>query len=396
MTPEELTKQIADIGAELRKEMQAAVDTGKTQETEFKARFADLEKKQNDSIAELRKSLDEQLAAQNRREEASRIITLKDTLSKSFTPEVISTLKSNRNFWSNPLEFPFATKATDPQLVASSTAGVYYADVRPEIKGYSLYVKMIRDLFTVSSTTLNSVDLPSEKSTTDNATAVQTEGSALGTSDLLVDKTNLKVVTIGANVTMSKDSLDDLPAMSAWINKRLTDRLVKAENAQLITGTTYGIYTVAPVADPTNWDISNANYWNILVAAVGEVLYQKNAYPTAILMNPRDLYNKLLAATTTYGFLNPQAIFNGLPVTVAGVPVFASETITAGTFLLGDFSNAFIFQREAPMITFGYNSDDFEKNNISVKVTERLASGTDLSSTFLKGTLATVLACGSA
>lgn len=396
MTPEELTKQVAEIGAELRKEMQSAIESGRTNEVEFKAKLADLDKKQNEAIADLRKTMDEQIAARNRQDEARKTVTLTDTLTKAFTPEVISTLKSNRGYWSNPVAFPYATKAIDPQLVASSTSGVYYADVRQEIKGYNLYIKMIRELFSVSTTTLNSVDLPSEKSTTDNGTAVQTEGSALGTSDLLVDKTNLKVVTIGANVTMSKDSLDDLPAMSAWINKRLTDRLTKAENAQLITGTTYGIYTVAPVADPTNWDISNANYWNILTAAIGEVLYQKNAYPSAILLNPRDLFNKLLAATTSYGFLNPNAIFNGLPVTVAGVPVFASETITAGTFLLGDFSNAFIFQREAPMITFGYNSDDFEKNNISVKVTERLASGTDLSSCFLKGTLATVLACGSA
>lgn len=396
MTPEEQAlKRIEDIGGELRKEMKAIADAGNQATSEQQARVADLDVKQNAAITDLQKQMSGFIAEQNRIQEAKQIKTFADVLKANITPEMIHGLRTGSLRETKAMDFPMQLKVNDPQVVGSSTSGVYYADRRAEIKGYPLYIRRIRDLFMNASTSLNSIDLPSEKASTDGM-AVQTEGNALGTSDLLIDKTNLKVLTIGANVTLSMDALDDLPGMSTWISRRLTDRYIAKENLQLITGTTYGVYTTAPVADPTDWNISNANYWNILVAAIGAVLASKNVYPTAVLLNPTDLFNKLIAATSSYNFFNPQAVSNGLPLTIAGVPVLASEAITAGTFLLGDFSLAGVWERQAPQVTFGLNSDDFEKNNMSVKITSRLASGTDLPSAFLKGTLATVLACGSA
>ena len=81
-----------------------------------------------------------------------------------------------------------------------------------------------------------------------------------------------------------------------------------------------------------------------------------------------------LLKDTSGQYIFPNFLPLGLanPVSVDGVPVIEHGAVPADTFLVGDFSRATGFDREAANVRFSEeNEDNFVKNLISVRIEER-------------------------
>ena len=57
-----------------------------------------------------------------------------------------------------------------------------------------------------------------------------------------------------------------------------------------------------------------------------------------------------------------------------GLPVIVTKSMTAGSFLVGDFMSAgTLYDRWAPRVEVGFENDDFTKNLITIRAENRLA-----------------------
>jgi hypothetical protein len=77
-----------------------------------------------------------------------------------------------------------------------------------------------------------------------------------------------------------------------------------------------------------------------------------------------------------------------------GATIIPTTLVTVGTFLCGDFSRAFLFEKQAPSLEIGYNADDFVKNFKTIRAEWRgavVVKNNDRKA-FIKGTFATAKA----
>jgi HK97 family phage major capsid protein len=118
--------------------------------------------------------------------------------------------------------------------------------------------------------------------------------------------------------------------------------------------------------------VDGAQRYDVLVGSINE-LFVRHFSPNAVVVNPTDYHTMLLLKDTTNAYLrDPQT---GL-MTVLGVPVVMNTAVTSGQFLVVDTASVgFIGDRKAQTLEFSReNGDNFEKDLITVKATERIAN----------------------
>ena len=81
-------------------------------------------------------------------------------------------------------------------------------------------------------------------------------------------------------------------------------------------------------------------------------------------------------------------------LTILGTPIFPSTAVTAGKFIIGDFGHgATLAIREDMEVSFSEShSDNFVKDLITVKATERIALPIHNPNAFVWGTFADAIA----
>ena len=86
------------------------------------------------------------------------------------------------------------------------------------------------------------------------------------------------------------------------------------------------------------------------------------------------------AKSTTAEYVSPITLVpnvrgTGVPnAYIWGAPVVACDSITAGEFLVGDFTKFTIRDRQKMTIEIGYENDDFTKNLVTIRGEKRLVS----------------------
>lgn len=248
----------------------------------------------------------------------------------------------------------------------------------------------VRDLIMPGQTANNTVYYIKETGFTNNAAAVA-ENAAKPYSEITLAEVNSAVRTIAHLLKQSKQIMDDLPQLQSFINGRLMTGLKRVEDFQLLFGSgtgqnLNGIFTQATayaapitVADPTWVDILRLAMLQAELAdlpATGHALHRSD---WAAIELTKDLEGRYL-------FANPMA--NTTPM-MWGLPVAeTNHSAMLGKFLTGSFAQgAQIFDREdANIIISTENSDDFEKNMISIRCEERLALAVYRPEAFIKGT----------
>ena len=247
-----------------------------------------------------------------------------------------------------------------------------------------------------ASTSSNVIRFVKENSYTNNAGATA-EGSAPSDTEFALVASDAIVQKMASVMTISQEMLDDTPALAGYLNTRLVGKLNETIDDQLIGGSgsspnllgllNGGTAFVTGASGAFYQSIDNAQELDVLYVALNQ-LALANYSANAIILNPTDFHKIALLKDTTNEYLRGNSIVSADGfLRINGVPVIMNNKISAGNFIVGDFSQGSqVFQREGVNVAFGYeDSDNFSKYLVSARAITRLAHAVYLPDAFVRG-----------
>lgn len=221
-------------------------------------------------------------------------------------------------------------------------------------------------LFGRRSTSAKTVHLV-DKRNRDGSAAYTAEGAAKPAIDFDFVEVKLDMLKIAAKVKVSTEMLADISFMRSAINDELLTELNLTLDEELYSGTNLqGLLDHATPfsAGSLAATVDNANNFDVIRAAVAQIVLA-NFIPNVVIVNPADAAAMDLAkATDGHYIMPPFATVGGQ--TIAGVRVVENPGVTAGDYIVGDFTKAFFYQREGINIMVGWENDDFSKNLVTI------------------------------
>ena len=210
----------------------------------------------------------------------------------------------------------------------------------------------------------------------EGAPAAQTQGSSKAQVDFDITMKDAAAQYIAGYVRISRQMLDDIPAMTSFLQSRLLEKYLVAEDAQILSGNgtapnLQGILGVATAATgAATVDVEQ------LVQAIAQ-LESSNYSATGIMVNPTDWAAIMNTKNTNAAYSLPAStvVTTDGNVSIAGIPLYKSTAIAVDKFLVGDWSmGAQIMQNQGISVQFSeMDGDNFTKNLITVRVEARIA-----------------------
>jgi HK97 family phage major capsid protein len=252
----------------------------------------------------------------------------------------------------------------------------------------------IRDLLPQLRTESNLVQFASENVFTNNAgpqhnSPADKENVAKNESGITFTLSNAAVATIAHWIPASRQILADAPGLAGYIDTRLLYGLKLEEEDQILLGdgsggNLSGIYTQAATYGR---GASNDTKIDTLLKAMLQVALSEYS-ATGVVLNPIDWTDIMLAKDNDgrYLFANPQDM---AAPRIWGLPVVATNSMSAGNFLVGAFAlAAAIWDREDATVRVAEQHDDFfTKNMVAILCEERMALTVYRTAAMVKGSL---------
>lgn len=295
--------------------------------------------------------------------------------------------------------FPLSLKTDITETnIGSATTGVLVQQRIPGVFVMPQQALRIRDVMRVFPATGSSFDYVYE-STHTNVASPQTEGSAKSQSYYNWSSASGSIRTIAHYVNVSRQALSDIPWLRGQIDANLIYGLKVKEESEILSGDGTGVHLSGIITGATAFDTSYLNdtagwtrldilRWGKLQARLaGLATYA----PSAFVIHPTDL-TKIETTKDTTGLYIVGDPKTGTEVKfIWGLPVVESDSITAGTFLVGAFNTAaYLMDRQAVSVEISYeHSDNFTKNLASILAEERIGLAITKATAFITGSLAT-------
>ena len=274
----------------------------------------------------------------------------------------------------------------------TASASMLLPQVLPTVYRAAEAPLVMRDVLMGMQTSSDAITVLQENTFTNSAAetaeATATNEGAKPESAITFQEATYPVRTVAHWIPITRQMVEDIPAMESYVNDRLLIGLARREDAQIIGGdgsapnltgilNTSGIqnlnaahFAATPV---TNSGTSSENINRILRAKM-QIMFTGYAQATFCVMNPAD-YEKF----ATYADGDRMYLFGGpgsqgqVP-TLWGLPVVISQNITAGTALVGDGTMAAVADRvQAQVYMTDSHSDFFVRNIFVLLAEERLA-----------------------
>lgn len=256
----------------------------------------------------------------------------------------------------------------------------------------------VRDLLSWGRTSSNSIEFVRETGFTNSADSVD-ENPAGGKpeSDLTFELASAPIATIAHWLHATRQVLTDAPMLQGYIDGRLMYGLKLKEEQQLLNGSGVGlningIYTQAQAyADPgVEANVTSMTAIDRLRIAMLQVQLAEYA-ADGLVLHPTDWTTIELSkdANNAYLFSNPTQTTGP---TLWGLPVVATQAMTAGEFLTGAFRmGAQGWDREdASIIVSTEDRDNIIKNMVTILCEERVGLTVYRPEAFAKGSLTIV------
>jgi HK97 family phage major capsid protein len=237
----------------------------------------------------------------------------------------------------------------------------------------------ILDVVPMGSTGSNQVHYTQEDAFT-NSSAEVAESGTKAQSDLTFKLIEEPVRTIAHWLKLSKQVLEDAPALEGYVNRRLAHGVRNRLEFQILRGngtspniaglSASGRHTAfTPVTADTQLDsINKAKY------AVAGADFTANV----VFINPADWgaieRSKVTSTSNEYVLSSGGAVnylSNGMIPTVWGLPVVASNNVEAGKFYVLDLNAIEMMLRQSVTVEMGFVNDDFTKNLITMRAEMR-------------------------
>ena len=206
--------------------------------------------------------------------------------------------------------------------------------------------------------------------------AAQVQGSSKAQVDFDITMKDAPAQYIAGYVRISRQMLDDIPAMTSFLQSRLLEKYLVAEDAQLLNGNGTAPNLTGLTINATAASGAATVDVEQLVQAIAQ-LESTNYSATGILVNPLDWAAIMNTKNTNSAYSLPAStvVTTDGSVTIAGIPLYKSTAIAADKFLVGDWSmGAQIMQNQGISVQFSeMDGDNFTKNLITVRVEARIA-----------------------
>ena len=262
---------------------------------------------------------------------------------------------------------------------AFPTAGASVTYVKPGIIELPKRKLHLRELLNGGTMGAKSTFDYVKEITGSGAIATAREATLKAQVELKLQEASVRAEWIAGFLVISRNMLDDVEGMTTFLQSRLPELLLRAEDDQILNGNgvqpnllgiqSTGNYTAAAAAS-----VSRAE---TLIQAISQ-LEVLDREANGILLNPADWYNLLLYKAVTSGvYTTPAGLvsFANGQLSIAGVPVFKSTAQTKFDYLVGDWTmGANFITREPARVEFFYeDSTNVRTNQVTVRIEERVA-----------------------
>lgn len=269
----------------------------------------------------------------------------------------------------------------------------------------------IAGLNTIASRRIRLMDLVSRGRATSNIISwvyqSGKEGSAGGTAEgdtknqidfnLLV--ASQSVVKRTAFIKVSTEMLDDIDFIESEINNELLRELNKDVELTAYSGNgtapaMNGVRTTATAFSAGDFAlaIDNANEADVLTVAINQIAIADQPEPTAILCHPTDIAKLLVikVSATDKRYVDRLQMVAG-QLSLDGIPIIKTTLVTAGTYLVGAFNLATLYDLGTLSVQMGIDGNDWTKNlrTIIAEYRGAMVVKNNDRTAFVKGTFST-------
>jgi HK97 family phage major capsid protein len=254
----------------------------------------------------------------------------------------------------------------------------------------------IRDLMRVrTQSTGNTFDWVYQ-STRTNVASPQTEASAKSESTYNWAATSGTIRTLAHFLNVSRQALDDNAWLRSAIDSELMYGLKIKEEAEILAGSGSGVHLNGIITQATVYDtglnvasdtkLDKLRHAKLQARLAGLATYA----PSAFVLHPTDMHTIELIkdqASNVGNYVIGDPKGGAAIKTVWGLPVVESDSITAGTFLVGAFNSAAeIVDRMAATIEISFeHSSNFTANLATILCEERLGLAVSVPTAFISG-----------
>jgi HK97 family phage major capsid protein len=313
-------------------------------------------------------------------------------LSKAYADN-IATIKDSVAKGQN---FTLEVKAAGDMTIDNDYSGTYaLTTLDPEVNRIPRPTRRMMEIANVGTTASKFVVYIQQ--TQQASSAWTAESIEKHNAEIKWEEVSSEVKKVAGFVKVSKEMLEDLAFVRSEINTVLMEQIEQAIDFSMINGAggtdLNGIIGNVPTFNAGTFagTIIGANIIDVIQVAKAQI-QAADFMPTHIVMNPEDKAKFELTKTSTGEYTYPM-FFTGAE-NVAGLIVVASNNISAGTILVGDFSKLIVKVREAVNLTVGYENDDFTRNMVTIIAEARLVQyiiNNDFTA-FVEADLATAIA----
>lgn len=326
------------------------------------------------SIAVVKDEMDKLQAKSNRKMNQTEVKGFNATLADAIEANGDSLAKLARGEQKRS-SFILDTKTVGNMTEAVNLTGSIPRQYAPQVYALPSRKVHMRSLIPTGNITQGLFTFPKETGGEGDA-APQVQGAAKGQIDFDITMTDAPAQYIAGYVRISRQMLDDVPAMTSFLQARLLEKYLLAEDAQLLNGngTAPNLQGISGVASAFSGsatvDVEQ------LVQAISQV-EAADYSATGILINPADWANIMNTKNSgsAYSLPGSTVVSTNGQLTIAGIPVYTSTAIAADKFLVGDWSlGSQIMQNQGISVQFSeFDQDNFIKNLITVRVEARIA-----------------------
>ena len=237
---------------------------------------------------------------------------------------------------------------------------------------------------TIPSRRIRMIDVVQNRSTTSNKVEwvyqAGKEGAAGQTGEGLVKNQIDFNIVVGSQsalkttafIKVTTEMLNDIVWLEQEIRAELTREILKVVEAQLYAGDNTGlnhngIRTVASAfaAGAFAGTVDNANVLDVFVVAMNqiEVAMEGEAIPNYVFVHPNTVAAlKLYKVSATDRRYVDRLVMAGSNLTFDSLTIVPTTLVTAGQYLIGDFSMAELYTHETMNIMMGMDGSDFTLN----------------------------------
>jgi HK97 family phage major capsid protein len=393
---EEMAGLYNDFNSELAKSIEELTNTSATKEN-IQTAIDELRGSQLEQMKTLNEALKEMglaIKAGSEGEFFQKGETLADVLKAN--KDAIATLKENRDApW-----VKMTVKTVGTMLESNNVSGGN-VPVEQRIAGLNtIAIRRVRlmDLVSRGTATSNVISWVYQSSK-EGAAGGTAEGATKNQIDFDLVVASQVVVKRTAFIKVSTEMLDDIDFIEAEINNELLRELNKDVELTSYSGNgtapaMNGVRTVATAfaAGDFALAIDNANEADVLVVAINQIAIAEQPEPTAILMHPTDVAKLLVikVSATDKRYVERLVMVAG-QLSLDGIPIIKTTLVTAGTYLVGAFNLATLYDKGSVSLEMGLDGNDFSKNlrTIIAEFRGAMVVKNNDRTAFVKGTFST-------